>query len=138
MRVFCKLWLSVSCHNNKNNKTQESVLSLVTHFGTCDVIRSALRLASMLFTLSCRFSFGWEKMPLGTSCYQPCAPNFPRLFYDAFTIHHRWLPFSLTTVLVGADFIIMTSHVAGGLVDHVHQARARWHPYAPRCCHVCL
>ncbi len=34
----------------------------------------------------------------------------------------RWLPFSITTVLVGADFIVMTSRVREGLVDHVHQA----------------
>jgi hypothetical protein len=34
----------------------------------------------------------------------------------------RWLPFSITTVLVGADFIVMTSRVRGGLVDHAHQA----------------
>ena len=36
----------------------------------------------------------------------------------------RWLPFAIATVAVGADFIIMTSRVAGGIVDHVHQVCA--------------
>ena len=56
-----------------------------------------------------------------TMCLLP-ACRLTRCF--VVTVHNRWLPFALTTVLVGVDFIIMTSRVAGGLVDHVHQVRA--------------
>ena len=35
-----------------------------------------------------------------------------------------WLPFAITTVAVGVDFIAMTARVPGGLVDHVHQVLA--------------
>jgi hypothetical protein len=89
-----------------------------------------------------RCSSGWAKMPPGICSRPPCAcrrrQRFLALrrirtlsqacnFSAAVILCNRWLPFSLTTVLVGADFIVLTSRIPGGLIDHVHQARAQQH-----------
>jgi hypothetical protein len=66
-----------------------------------------------------------------TMCLSPACRLTPCF---VITVRNRWLPFALTTVLVGADFIIMTSRVAGGLVDHVHQVRVCSSPVQTPCC----
>jgi hypothetical protein len=65
--------------------------------------------------------------------------DLPLACFPAVISYDRWLPFSLTTVLVGADFIVLTSRIPGGLVDHVHQARAQLPAFHRRDNrHLCL